>query len=62
MSIRKKTIIIVGITFVCLTLAAYLALPSILISRFGDTESADVRDSTQRAVETLNDSARDWAS
>ncbi|MCL4309425.1 MAG: HD domain-containing protein [Actinomycetota bacterium] len=69
MSIRKKTIIIVGIAFVCLTLAAYLALPSILMSRFGDTESADVRDSTQRAVETLNDQAatlndfaRDWAS
>ena len=62
MSIRKKTIIIVGITFVCLTLAAYLALPSILMDRFGDTESADVHDSTQRAVETLNDSARDWAS
>ncbi|MHB8143527.1 MAG: hypothetical protein ACYDGX_07710 [Thermoleophilia bacterium] len=48
MSIRKKTIIIVGIAFVCLTLAAYLALSSIPMDRFGDTERADVRDSTQR--------------
>ena len=69
MSIRKKTIIIVGIAFVCLTLAAYLALSSILVNRFGNAERAEVRDSTQRAVDTLNDqaatlndSAREWAS
>jgi HD-GYP domain-containing protein (c-di-GMP phosphodiesterase class II)/sensor domain CHASE-containing protein len=67
-TLRKKTILIVGITLISLVLVMYLALTSILLESFDKVEETEVHDSTQRAVDTLNDqisslnvSNRDWA-
>lgn len=68
MTIRKKTLLIIGVTFVGLVVILYFVSQSILLSSFGRLEEEETRENIERVVAALENNisfidatADDWA-
>lgn len=68
MTLRKKTLLIIGITLVALIVVLYALLSSILLSGFARVEEDDTTANTRRVIAALNDdanklnlTAQDWS-
>src|SRR3990172_4184732 len=68
MNLRRKTLIITGITFICLIMFLYSISTFIIVEGFTRVEQKDAEKNVQRAVEALSDKLtkmktlnNDWA-
>jgi len=68
MTIRKKTLLIIGVTFVGLVVILYFVSQNILLSSFGRLEEKNTRQNIERVVSALeaniafiDATADDWA-
>jgi signal transduction histidine kinase len=55
MSIRRKTLLIIGFTLVCLIAALYIVSQVIFLTRFVELEAQSVRRNVERALNALQD-------
>ncbi len=68
MTLRKKTLLIIGVTLACLVTFLYATSSALLIAGFASVEEQDTSKNVQRAQEALSDDiaqlntmTRDWA-
>src|SRR4051794_26543921 len=55
MTLRRKTLLIVGLTLVGLIVLVYIAAQIIVLNGFRQLEDQNTRDNVQRAINALND-------
>ncbi|HEY9609380.1 CHASE4 domain-containing protein [Allocoleopsis sp.] len=68
MTLRQKTLLIIGVTLLCLVMALYLSLSTIWLNRVAQIEFQQTHQNVERVTEALannlqelNSTAKDWA-
>ncbi|HEY9833898.1 MAG TPA: CHASE4 domain-containing protein [Stenomitos sp.] len=68
MTLRQKTVLIIGVTLLCLLVTLYLSLSTIWLNRVAKIEFQQTRQNVERVTEALannlqelNSTAKDWA-
>jgi PAS domain S-box-containing protein len=68
MTLRQKTLLIIGVTLLCLLMALYISLSTIWLNGFAQIELQQTRQNVERVTQALandlkelNRTARDWA-
>ena len=68
MTLRQKTVLIIGVTLLCLLVTLYLSLSTIWLNRVAKIEFQQTHQNVERVTEALannlqelNSTAKDWA-